>query len=720
MANTYVHILTKHEYKMTRCQDGIILLFPIEGQLKLQHFTKTVSVENDIYVINNTDIFSIIENKKTLMLYIASDWFRDRGFEFFNYKYSTNLVKSTSAIKRLLLHIALNALNVDAISDDTTHITSIVDIIGKEGAIEKMIANHQYNFSYYGELSDVLEYINQNINKKITLTGIASQLFTSKSNLSAQFNQLLNMGFKTYVDTLKIANSFEWLLTTENTISLISEKVGFSNASSYSKSFKNHVGMTPNEYRYCDKFNKTIYMDYETLNDTSLKDIRHLIKTKQQYYNQHDEHKIYADATVGSVVNPYYLVIQVNTIEEIRLLFLQDFARPLSFGKTTLKFYLNVDMRDIKDQMTKNERQRLFEYIIRNGLNVVFRLEDLGLTDFLESNYEDVADYFREHQLPTTGNHKLELVFDLEELNLKSIYRVILKIQHKTQQFSFGLEISKLLNDPVLFKTLESQIKRINFKFLYIDNAQLKMPYLIEQNEHLLVKNIVRYQNIRQILKQIDLENQKIIFLNFENHKFLNSKYNDLNNSAPLLIETFVRTASYFNGIGFDFKHHNRQFNALHIFDENGFKSILGTIVDQLLEISTKPKLLNENYILIDDEAHYTIFIYDWRVLENESLQVNYDQTDVFIDFNDGALKDTYLVKIQLIDDYNGNINHLISKHIRKKYKWSKRFLRKMDYHIHPTLKLVEHNFKKEPLQINLNYNALYVVKILKESRNNK
>ena len=102
---------------------------------------------------------------------------------------------------------------------------------------------------------------------------------------------------------------------------------------------------------------------------------------------------------------------------------------------------------------------------------------------------------------------------------MKSIYRIILKID-KTQQFSFGLEISKSLNDPVLFKTLESQIKRINFEFLYIDNAQLKMPYLIEQNEHLLVKNILRYQNIRQILKQFDLEDQKIIFLNFENHKF--------------------------------------------------------------------------------------------------------------------------------------------------------------------------------------------------------
>ena len=79
-----------------------------------------------------------------------------------------------------------------------------------------------------------------------------------------------------------------------------------------------------------------------------------------------------------------------------------------------------------------------------------------------------------------------------------------------------------------------------------------------------------------------------------------------------------------------------------------------------------KPKLFNENYILIDDEDQYTVLIYDWRVLESESLQVNYDQTYIFIDFTDDVLKDTYLVQIQLVDDYNGNINHLISQSIRK------------------------------------------------------
>ena len=138
-----------------------------------------------------------------------------------------------------------------------------------------------------------------------------------------------------------------------------------------------------------------------------------------------------------------------------------------------------------------------------------------------------------------------------------------------------------------------------------------------------------------------------------------------MNNSAPLLIETFVKR-SYFNGIGFNFKHSGNLFNALHIFDENGFKSILGTILEQLIEISMKPKLFNENYILIDDEDQYTVFNLRLACLESESLQVSMIR-HIYIDFTDDVLKDTYLVQIQLVDDYNGNINHLISQRIRRK-----------------------------------------------------
>ena len=146
MSNTNIHILTKNEYKMTRCQDGIILLFPIEGQLKLDTLLKPLTSKMTFTLLIIQIFFN--SKNKTIMLYIASDWFRDRHFDFFNYKYSTNLVKSINSIKRALLQLVLNHLNADSVSEDTTYITSVVDIIGKEGAIEKSIANHQYNFSF--------------------------------------------------------------------------------------------------------------------------------------------------------------------------------------------------------------------------------------------------------------------------------------------------------------------------------------------------------------------------------------------------------------------------------------------------------------------------------------------------------------------------------------------------------------------------------------------
>ena len=313
MSNGYFHVLTKHEYQMTRCQDGIILLFPIEGSLEIQHFAKKVTINNDIYVINNKDIFSINKNEKTIMIYIASDWFKEEGFNFFDYKYSINLVKSINAIKKALLQITMNHINHKSVSEYNKYIVDIVQIIGRQGSVEIDIANDQYNYAYYGELSEVLDYINENIEKKLTLKDVSSNLFTSKSNLSSQFIQLLNISFKTYVDTLKIANSFELLLKTDDTISLISEKVGFSNASSYSKTFKSYMGMTPNEYRSCNKYEKMIFMDYETHIDDSLQNIRDMIQSQQYYYQKKTEHKIYIDSKLDTFIKPYQCICLLYT-----------------------------------------------------------------------------------------------------------------------------------------------------------------------------------------------------------------------------------------------------------------------------------------------------------------------------------------------------------------------------------------------------------------------
>lgn len=327
--------------------------------------------------------------------------------------------------------------------------------------------------------------------------------------------------------------------------------------------------------------------------------------------------------------------------------------------------------------------------------------------------YENVLDYLEINQVEVNVNHELGIVFDLEKIDLKAIYRMILKIQHKTNRFSFGLEISNLLNNPVLFKTLESQIKRVNFQFLFIDNSKLNQPYLIEDNNRLLVKNILRYQNIREILNHIDLENQRIIFLNVENHAFLNSEYNDLNSSAPLIVETNIKSAQHFDGIGFNFRQDSHQFNALHLFDEKGFKTILGTMMAYIMTLSQEPKYIKDHYIVIEKENKFILFIYDWRVLESESRNANYEKTDIYVDFKHKTNKN-HLIKIQKIDDYNGNINHIITEDIRNRYQWSKTFLKKVNRLLHSSFKIREHDFNKEALQIKLDYNGLYIIEIYK------
>ena len=456
---------------------------------------------------------------------------------------------------------------------------------------------------------------------------------------------MLNISFKTYVDTLKIANSFELLLKTNDTISLISEKVGFSNASSYSKTFKSYMGMTPNEYRSCNKYEKMIFMDYETHIDDSLQNIRDMIQSQQYYYQKKTEHKIYIDSKLDTFIKPYQCVVQINTIEEIKLLFLEKYIDYLD-ESPSLMIYVRADMKEIKEHFTVKELQRIFEYIIRKNLNISFKLEDLNLIDFLEMTYENVLDYLEINQVEVNVNHELGIVFDLEKIDLKAIYRMILKIQHKTNRFSFGLEISKLLNNPVLFKTLESQIKRVNFQFLFIDNSKLNQPYLIEGNNRLLVKNILHYQNIREILNHIDLENQRIIFLNVENHVFLNSEYNDLNSSAPLIVETNIKSAQHFDGIGFNFRQDSHQFNALHLFDEKGFKTILGTMMAHIMTLSQEPKYIKDHYIVIEKENKFILFIYDWRVLESESRNANYEKTDIYVDFKHKTNKN-HLIKLE-------------------------------------------------------------------------
>ncbi|HAR5488140.1 TPA: helix-turn-helix transcriptional regulator [Staphylococcus aureus] len=716
MAKSCLHILTNNEYATTRCQDGIVLFWPIDGEIELQKFRKSKIIEDDIYIINHLDVFSIKNNKKTIMLYLSSDWFAELGFTFFNYHYTAKLIKSSYNLKCLLLKLTYRYLDNQPLNDaDIRKLQDIIKIIAKEASMDKKIAQNQYRYAYYGDLRDELEYIYQNVNQRLTLKSVADKLFVSKSNLSSQFHLLMGMGFKKYIDTLKIGKSIEILLTTDSTISNISEHLGFSSSSTYSKMFKSYMDITPNEYRNLSKYNKCLMLKPEPLVGKMVQEVKEIILNYIEHYKNHLTDVIHIDEDKFETPKLFQTVIQINIYTEMKLVFLEGIFKTLLNKNSQVVFFIMPSILKSKNTMSEEEKFTIIKTIIESDLKIAFNINDIETTYFVEEAFMSVFRQISPNELSNHNNYEVHFVFDLSLMEIRTIYRMILKLHNIMLNVKLGLNITCLFEKPSVFKSLVSQIKRLKFDSLIIDNANLSSPYLMGESDELLLKNILHFKNLKQVINELDIEQEKLIFLNVENHKLLNNKERDLSNSAPLIYKTLSALYHNFDGFGLNIFDNHHTFNAMHLYDKNGFKTTLGLILEKFIEYVSKPKYENSYYSIFDIENYYCLVIYDWRVIESETIMSNFEDSQVYINFKNNVLNDKYLIVIETLDENSGNINHLISKELRDKYEWNPSLLSKIDNYLKPAIEIKEHNFSDNSLNINVTFNALYIIKIGKK-----
>lgn len=120
---------------------------------------------------------------------------------------------------------------------------------------------------------NVLKYINANISKPLTLEDIAQHVYLSPSYLSRLFKNYFNVNFIDYINIRKVALAQERLALSVAPINELSHRLGFSQASYFTKIFKQKCGMTPSKYRMRDKKIKKIYTisrDLSWLKDPSV------------------------------------------------------------------------------------------------------------------------------------------------------------------------------------------------------------------------------------------------------------------------------------------------------------------------------------------------------------------------------------------------------------------------------------------------------------------
>ncbi|GAA0310287.1 two-component system response regulator YesN [Gracilibacillus halotolerans] len=98
-------------------------------------------------------------------------------------------------------------------------------------------------------IEQLLQYIDENYQEPLTLEDLANHFHFNPSYLSSYFSKQMNQGFNEYLHKTRIEQAKNLLKKHEISISSISEKIGYSDPSYFTKVFKKMEGISPRQYR---------------------------------------------------------------------------------------------------------------------------------------------------------------------------------------------------------------------------------------------------------------------------------------------------------------------------------------------------------------------------------------------------------------------------------------------------------------------------------------
>lgn len=131
--------------------------------------------------------------------------------------------------------------NIDRIKNLQYHM-----IIDYADRVKKL---KQYNGQNSKLVTDISRYIRSNISEAIKTSDIADYFGKSRGGITTEFKKQTGMNLSDFIKLKKIQEAQELLYATNKSIVMISDYLGFSSQSHFTRVFKEITGITPKEYR---------------------------------------------------------------------------------------------------------------------------------------------------------------------------------------------------------------------------------------------------------------------------------------------------------------------------------------------------------------------------------------------------------------------------------------------------------------------------------------
>jgi len=114
--------------------------------------------------------------------------------------------------------------------------------------VEKTKANDNKT-DFNQELVKVMEYIDENLEKDITLQELANVLCLEKTYFLKKFKTAVGITPMAYIRNVRIEKAKEFLKYSDMNITQIAETVGFISVHHFSNCFSKYIGTSPSKFK---------------------------------------------------------------------------------------------------------------------------------------------------------------------------------------------------------------------------------------------------------------------------------------------------------------------------------------------------------------------------------------------------------------------------------------------------------------------------------------
>ncbi|SDW08909.1 xylan 1,4-beta-xylosidase [Marinococcus luteus] len=239
------------------------LLFVLEGSLEVRLNGKNYKLNaGDLFFINSNELHflhSLDPGRRPhiLVLQINSNYLKQKSINvnkkrfFLDTPYSSSGERAKIQRLKQLLAFILDLL----INKKDNHALKI------ESLLLEIIIILKENFEYSNQkldqhllddnrLLEIMKYMNEHYSRSsLSLQEIADVFSLNSQYLSKYFKQRAGTSLKTKLDTIRMDKSLFVLQTTTKAVTEIALEFGFPDAKSYYRVFKEHMLMTPGQYR---------------------------------------------------------------------------------------------------------------------------------------------------------------------------------------------------------------------------------------------------------------------------------------------------------------------------------------------------------------------------------------------------------------------------------------------------------------------------------------